>query len=127
MILDALGNFANALANAFGGSATYTPQNYSQSSFSVGSAGGNYQSNYNNWERLAERHYNSLTNLGYSATSSSGKKHGSAGGRTSSGNYIQQKRALREAQAEMRKIRRDAARDGVTIPKSRWEDASVGY
>lgn len=127
MILDALGNFANALANAFGGAATYTPQTYSRSSFSGGSAGDNYQSNYNNWERLAERHYNSLTNLGYSATSSSGKKHGSAGGRTSSGNYIQQKRALREAQAEMRKIRRDAARDGVTIPKSRWEDASVGY
>lgn len=127
--LDALGNFANALANTFGGTPTYTPLDFSQNSFSgTGSAGGgNYQSNYNNWERLAERHYNSLTNLGYSATSSSGKKHGSAGGRTSSGNYIQQKRALREAQAEMRKIRRDAARDGVTIPKSRWEDASVGY
>lgn len=127
--LDALGNFANALANAFGGTPTYTPQSYGENSFSgaISAGGGNYQSNYNNWERLAERHYNSLTNLGYSATSSSGKKHGSAGGRTSAGNYIQQKRALREAQAEMRKIRRQAAGDDVTIPKSRWEDASVGY
>lgn len=132
-VWDALGNFANALADAFGGEGgqgnAYTPYygsgNISSQRTSVDT--GNYQSQYNNWERLAERHYNSLTNLGYSATSSSGKKHGSAGGRVSSGNYIQMKRSLREAQSNMRRIRREAATNGVTIAQSQWENATVGY
>lgn len=130
-VWDALGNFANALATTFGGGQAnaYTPYygsgNISSQKSSVG--GGNYQSQYDNWERLAERHYNSLTNLGYSSTSSSGKKHGSAGGRVSSGNYIQMKRSLREAQSNMRRIRREAASNGVTITQSRWETATVGY
>ena len=82
---------------------------------------------YRNWERRAESNYNSLTKSGYSSTSKSGKKSGSSGGSISSGNYVQMKRSLREAQNEMRNIRRKAKNAGINIPKSQWEDASVGY
>ena len=131
-IWDALGNFANALAQISGG---YTGGGYQSSgfgsygSYSSGSStgGGNYESMYRNWERRAESNYNSLTKSGYSSTSKSGKKSGSSGGSISSGNYVQMKRSLREAQNEMRNIRRKAKNAGINIPKSQWEDASVGY
>lgn len=133
-IWDAIGNFANALANTFGGYSagnayvpSYSASSEASSQPSSSSGGGNYQSQYQNWERLAEKHYNSLTNLGYSSTSSSGKKSGSAGGKTSSGNYVSMKRSLREAQNEMRSIRRKAAQAGVNIPQSKWETATVSF
>ncbi len=130
-VWDILGGFANALMQVSGqySSGYYTPQ-YSLAGNAGGSGNvtdGNYESQYRNWERRAESHYNSLTNTGYSVTSKTGRKRGSAGQGMSSGNYVQMKRSLREAQREMRNIRNKAARAGVQIQKSRWEDATVGY
>lgn len=134
-VWDAIGNFANVLSTAFGtynASAAYVPS-YSSGSMSSyssesGVSGGNYQAEYDRWASRAEHDYNSLTNLGYSATYSSGKKSGGSGnGRLSSGNFIQMKRSLREAQSQMRKIRRQAAREGVTIRESQYENASVSF
>lgn len=86
----------------------------------------NYQLEYSRWERLAERHFNSLTNLGYRI-----QKNRKTGGGTSasmnSGNYVQMKRSLREAQQEMSRIRRQASQNGVNIRQSRWETAVVKY
>lgn len=131
-IWDAIGNFANALAGAAGnmsqnGYNSYYGNGYSSCQASNSAGGTDYQSQYNSWERRAESNYNSLTNLGYSSTSASGKKSGSAGRKVSSGNYVQMKRMLREAQDNMRRIRRKAASAGVTIPQSHWETATVGY
>lgn len=105
-------------------------------------ASGNYQSQYAHWERLAEKHYNSLTNLGSSVSTKDKKgkssKRGKAGGVTqdgdgnysvhlSGGNYTSMKKSLREAQSEMAKIRRKAASAGVKIEQSEWETVTVSY
>lgn len=86
----------------------------------------NYQLEYARWEKLAERHFNSLTNLGYQI-----KRNRKIGGGTSasmnSGNYVQMKRSLREAQQEMTRIRRQASQNGVNIRQSQWETAVVKY
>lgn len=97
------------------------------------SSAGNYRTEYARWERLAERHYNSLTNLGSTATTKSNGKavaeRGTSGGvgHLSTSNYTQMKRALREAQREMVRIRQKAAKAGVRIAQSRWETATVSY
>lgn len=86
-----------------------------------------YQTQYNNWARRAEKNYNSLTNLGYSATNKKGKKSGGTMQSMSGGNYNQMMRSLREAQHEMERIRQKAARDGIKIQESPWETATVNY
>lgn len=127
-VWDALGRLSNTLmsmAGQMGGE--YVPYYGGGASSSSPAPSGNYQSQYDHWARRAQQNYESLTNLGYSVTSKSGRKSGGTGKRVSSGNYVQQKRTLREAQNEMRRIRRKAASEGVAIQKSPWEDASVGY
>lgn len=128
---DALGNFANMLSSFTGGSNAY--QSYSSfssgygSSSSGGASSGNYQSQYDRWAQRAESNYNSLTNLGYSATRKNGSKHGGTLQSMNGGNYVQMKKNLRDAQREMLRIRRTAARNGVTIRESPWETATVNY
>lgn len=88
---------------------------------------GNYQSQYAMWERRAKANYESLTNLGYGVTQSDGSESGSAMGGMNTGNYAQMKKALREAQNEMTRIRRKASENGISIPQSKWETATVRY
>ena len=134
-IWDAIGNFANILSQASGTfvqSNAYTSYSYNTDINEVENHSSGYSENYlisqySNWERLAEKHYNSLTNLGYSATSGSGNKSGSTGRKVSSGNYVQMKRSLREAQSNMRDIRLKARRQGINIQQSKWETARVNY
>lgn len=128
---DALGNFANILSSVAGGVSAYQPyssfsmdMDYSSSS-SMNSH--DYQSEYNRWARLAERHYNSLTNLGYRSKHKDGSRSGGTLSSMSGGNYVQMKKSLRDAQHEMQRIRRKAAQNGVTITPSTWETATVGY
>lgn len=45
----------------------------------------------------------------------------------SGGNYVIMKKNLREAQNQMRTIRQQAQREGITIQQSQWENATVGY
>ena len=102
--------------------------NYTQSALeSNGSGNTNFQSEYDRWAQVAERHYNSLTNLGYSYTNQARHKKGNSGQGASPGKYTMMKRSLREAQREMRNIRRKARNAGVNIPQSQWETASVSY
>ncbi len=93
---------------------------------------GNYQQGYASWERKAEQHYHSLTNLGVRVSSTSNGKSSESGtsggsGHISTSNYSQMKRALREAQNEMKKIRTAAKRAGIEIKQSKWETATVEY
>lgn len=88
---------------------------------------GNYQTMYANWEKRAMRHYNSLTNLGYTIKDGGKHVHGSSGQGSSSNTYTQQKKSLREAQREMQRIRQKAAKAGISIPKSQYEDVTVTY
>ena len=91
---------------------------------SAGVSGGSYQSQYQRWENLAERHYNSITNTGLRSTTDSGEHNGKAGSMSAS-NYTQQKKAFRQAQREMARIRTKAAKEGVNIPQSKWETATI--
>lgn len=91
---------------------------------SGGASGGSYQSQYQRWENLAERHYNSITNTGLRSTTNSGEHNGKAGSMSAS-NYTQQKKAFRQAQREMARIRTKAAKEGVNIPQSKWKTATI--
>ena len=85
----------------------------------------NYESQYRRYERLAESHYNSLTTLG-ARYSNNGNISGTAGNRSNiGGNIVTLKMNLRDAQKNMRRIRMEAAQQGVTIPQSSWETATV--
>lgn len=133
-VWSALGDFANAMmgiaVNMAGGSQNYyatVSDDYSSEYGSSNYSSGNYQQQYNRWASVAERHYNSITNLGSSFTSRSGKKHGHSGQGASPSNYVMQKRQFREAQKEMRRIRTKARNAGITIMKSQYEDASISY
>lgn len=95
---------------------------------SPASASGNYQTQYNEWARKAEAHYNSLTNLGVSVNNrKTGKKSGSAAQGMNSGNYTMMKKSLREAQQQMKNIRLKAQKAGIVIQQSSWETATVSY
>lgn len=87
----------------------------------------NYLSLYQQWEQRAQANYNSLTNLGYQMRNNNGQQSGGTGRSMSNSNYTRMKKALREAQNEMRNIRVKAARAGITIAQSRWETATVNY
>lgn len=128
---DALGSFCTFLGNALGGyTSSYSYDNtfsasYTSSTSSVNA--GNYQAEYSRWEQRARSNYETLTNLGYSATNKRNDKSGSTGQSMNTGNYVMQKKALRDAQREMRNIRQKAARAGVNIAQSKWETATVNY
>ncbi len=93
----------------------------------------NYLSEYKRCERLAERHYNSLTNLGSTSTTTKNgdvvDKSGTSGGvgHISISNYTGAKKALRDVQNQMKSIRQKAAQAGVNITPSHWETATVSY
>ncbi|WP_106829044.1 WG repeat-containing protein [Parabacteroides pacaensis] len=80
-----------------------------------------YQTQYNNWARRAEANYNTLTSSGYSIE----KGNKAKGAAKNSSQYVMQKKLLREAQREMQKCRLEASREGITIMKSKYEDAQV--
>ena len=131
---DALGNFANILSSVAGGSSVYQPyssfsmdEDYSPSYSNSGGSSHNYQAEYNKWANLAERHYNSLTNLGYRVKRNDGSRSGGTLSSMSGSKYVQMKKSLRDAQHEMQRIRRKAAQNGVTITPSTWETATVSY
>ena len=128
---DALGSFCTFLGNAMGGyTGSYSYDNSFSTSYSSGSSSvgaGNYQSEYDRWEQRAKSNYETLTNLGYSASNKRNDKSGSTGQSMNTGNYVMQKKALRDAQREMRNIRQKAARAGVHITQSKWETATVNY
>ena len=92
-----------------------------------GTSGKDYESRYAMWERRAKANYESITNLGYSEKKKDGSESGSAVGSMNTGNYVNMKKALREAQEEMAKIRRAASGAGVNIPQSKWETVTVTY
>lgn len=131
---DALGNFANILSSIAGGENVYQPYSsfsmdtdYSSSYSKSGGSNHDYQSEYNRWANIAQRHYNSLTNLGYRVKHKDGSRSGGTLSSMSGSKYVQMKKSLRDAQHEMQRIRRKAAQNGVTITPSNWETATVGY
>lgn len=121
-----IGNFAGAL-DGINNNYSYGNYNSQNGTYSSGSNSTNYISLYKQWERRAQSNYNSLTNLGYRVKNNNGSRSGGTGQSMSSSNYTRMKKALREAQNEMRRIRLNASRNGVTIAQSKWETATVGY
>ena len=139
MALESFGNMLMQISNTLqsgsnGGYSGYTGENpylesysLSSSSRSSGKSTTYYQSQYNRWANLAQRHYNSLTTTGYRAKSKNENRSGGTLTGMSSSNYTFQKKSLREAQREMRKIREEARKNGITIQQSTWETAAVSY
>lgn len=91
------------------------------------SISGSLPEQYSNWTRRAESHYNSLTNLGLRHKKNGKDDGGTTGQGMSSSNYTMQKKALREAQNEMKRIRQKAKKQGISITKSEYEDIQVKY
>lgn len=91
------------------------------------SSNSSLQSQYVQWERRAIANYNSLTNLGTRVTKNGEDVGGTNGKSTSGGNYVMQKKALRQAQNEMKKIRTKAIQQGIRIQQSKYETIEVAY
>lgn len=132
---DALGSFCSVLGNMMGGGSNYTYESSFSNSDSYSSSGGgsssgnasSYRNEYMRWEQRAQANYQSLTNSGYSVRNRNGSRQGGTMQGMNTGNYVQMKKALRDAQREMRNVRQRAQRNGVTIAQSSWETATVNY
>lgn len=131
--LESFGNLLGQMSNALsGGNSSYTPSNYSFGGDDLSEASGNqsasyYQTQYAKWESLAERHYNSITNLGIKVRDSKGNRSGSTLQSMGGGRYVQMKQQFREVQRQMRNTRLNAKNKGFTIPQSKWETATINY
>ena len=131
--LESFGNLLGQMSNALsGGYSSYTPSNYSFDGDDLSEASGNqsasyYQTQYAKWESLAERHYNSITNLGIKVKDSKGNRAGSTLQSMGGGRYVQMKQQFREAQRQMRNTRLNAKTKGFTIAQSKWETATINY
>lgn len=131
--LESFGNLLGQMSNALsGGNSSYTPSNYSFGGDDLSEASGNqnasyYQTQYAKWESLAERHYNSITNLGIKVRDSKGNRSGSTLQSMGGGRYVQMKQQFREAQRQMRNTRLNAKTKGFTIAQSKWETATINY
>ncbi len=83
-----------------------------------------YQNTYRRWEDRAKDLYESLTRQGTRT-----KTNGEYTSGTSEGywkqKYVGLKKNLRDAQAQMRKTRQEARRDGYSIPQSNYETVTV--
>lgn len=90
-------------------------------------SGGSLESQYKRWEKRAQGHYNSLTNLGSRVKVNDKDDSGTTGEKMSTSNYVRMKKLLREAQQQMRSIRRKASKKGINIPKSEYEDVQVSF
>ncbi len=86
-----------------------------------------YQENYNRWESSVQSYFNNLTPERVRYQDSNGNIKGKTVDQMSTVGYMGNKAGLRRAQDEMRKIRMEAARYGVTIQQSKWETATAGY
>ena len=137
-IANALNSFAQNLSNTAAAMSGYQLSSSDMASIqsSTGftapdagfsTAGGNYESQYRNWERRAQANYESLTNTGYKTKQGGNYKGGSNGRSLNGGNYVRQKQALREAQRQMASIRSKARSAGVNIPQSQYETVTVNY
>ncbi|MBQ6882321.1 MAG: SEL1-like repeat protein [Alistipes sp.] len=103
-----------------GGGSSYTPANVQS-----GMSAAYYQDMYNQYARVAESAYNSLTAIGVSVTYDDGSHAGSTAGTWQGSRYTDMKNELRKAQNDMRRIRAEAARAGHHITPSSWETATV--
>lgn len=134
---DALASFGNLLGQIAGSYEGYNIENSFTSNYnSVNSDNYNsfpqrspssYQMEYSKWEDLAQKHFNSITNLGVSGHDKKGNIGGDTLNSMSGSAYVQMKKSFREAQRQMRSIRNKAQRNGINIPQSKWETASISY
>ena len=131
--LESFGNLLGQMSNTLsGGSSDYMPSNYSFGGDNLSEANGStsasyYQNQYAKWESIAERHYNSITNLGIKVRDSKGNRAGSTLQSMGGGRYVQMKQQFREAQRQMRNTRLNAKTKGFTIAQSKWETATINY
>lgn len=86
-----------------------------------------YEEAYRRYESSAQDYYRYLTMDGVREQDKNGNIQGKTVGQISGGGYVAWKQGLRKAQAEMRRIRQEAAQYGVTIQQSQWETATASY
>jgi uncharacterized protein YukE len=134
------GQVLNGIGNILGSVYGYTSNDLSNnvdaysgsssndySSTGGGSSASTYQSIYDRWERTAKSAYESLTRAGTRTKQNGQDVSGSNNGYWKSQNYVSLKQNLREAQAEMRKTRQEARREGININQSNYETVTVSY
>lgn len=85
-----------------------------------------YINQYSRWERRCEDIYKSLTLFGSRTQSSDGSISGTVGDRgNAGGSTTSLKLNFMDAQKELRKIRQEASRKGISLSISSWETADV--
>lgn len=82
-----------------------------------------YMQQYSRWERMAESIYNSITSVKVKEVDTDKEVHGYTDWGGSS--EMQMKMQLSKAQTQMRDVRNEAGRNGITIPMSHWESVTV--
>lgn len=131
--LESFGNLLGQMSNTLSsGSSDNMPSNYSFGGDNISEANGSisasyYQAQYAKWETIAERHYNSITNIGMKVRDSKENRAGSTLQSMGGGRYVQMKQQFREAQRQMRNTRLNAKNKGFTITQSKWETATISY
>lgn len=85
----------------------------------------NYRRSYASQEKIVETWYKSCTTGGYRTQSNGTQKGGMDASTGSLSANSQMLAKFRIAQRELRKIREEAARNGVNISPSHWETATV--
>jgi len=128
-LANSLNSFGEAMMNTAQTIETVQGMTGSSSSDGAGDSNisGDLPTQYKKWASLAERHYNSLTNIGTRGKKDDKDVGGTTGQGMSPSNYTQMKKSLREAQDEMKRIRRKAQKQGISITKSEYEDIQVKY
>ena len=85
-----------------------------------------YRQMYQQKEELVSSLYNSLTSHGISIQNNNGIYGGTSGNLSSNSSaYIQQKTMFENAKRELRDLRNEASRNGVSILPSQWETTVV--
>ncbi len=118
---------AQAKSERSGGTSNSSDRTDSQDDYKGELSPSQYEAAYRRWEARVQDWFSNLTLSGYKYQDKNGDIKGKTNGEMKSWAYIGNKAGLRDAQNEMRKIRLEAAKYGVTIQQSKWETATANY
>lgn len=135
LILNAIADAMSTVASSMSGQVTngqqiatqYYDYDIQYSTNTTQKSKSSYQTQYDRWARNAESIYNDITLLGAKVERNNGSYTGSSLQSMGMANYSAMKHNLRTAQSNMRDLRLEAMRNGITIKESKYETATVSW
>ena len=110
-ILEIMNEANKAYLNEINGTSSLSNSSSNPSGYQGQTSSSQYENMYRKWERIAEGCIN----------------NGISGESSPTAACLQNKQTLLDAQKQMKRIRSEAAQNGVYIQQSRWETATGGY